>query len=93
MVPLVEGNPIMRALLPIAVVAVLGFSLSGCIAYDVASAGVSVATTVVTTTAHVAGSVVRGATDTVTGSDDDSDDDSDKNKHHHHSDDDSDGDK
>ena len=85
----------MRVLLPVAVIAVLGFSLSGCIAYDVASAGVSVATTVVTTTAHVARSVVRGAADTVTGGDDDSDSDSDsdKAKHHRHSDDDSDGDK
>lgn len=79
----------MRVLLPVAVIAVLGFSLSGCIAYDVASAGVSVATTVVTTTAHVAGSVARGAADTVTGSDDD-DKDSDSDKHHHDGDDDSD---
>ncbi|MBL6937462.1 MAG: hypothetical protein ISS15_14170 [Alphaproteobacteria bacterium] len=70
----------MRALLPVAVIAVFGSSLSGCIAYDVASAGVSVATTAVSTTAHVAGSVVGGAADTVSGSDDDSD----SHKHHHH---------
>jgi len=79
----------MRVLLPIAVIAVLGFSLSGCIAYDVASAGVSVATTVVTTTAHVAGSVVSGAADTVSGSSDD-DKDSDSHKHKKDGDDDSD---
>ena len=79
----------MRVLLPVAVIACLGFSLSGCIAYDVASAGVSVATTVVTTTAHVAGSVVSGAADTVTGSGDD-DKDSDSHKHKKDSDDDSD---
>jgi hypothetical protein len=74
----------MRALLPVAAIAILGFSLSGCIAYDVASAGVGVATTVVTTTAHVAGSVVRGAADTVSGGDEDDDKDSDSDKHHHH---------
>ncbi|MEI9990648.1 MAG: hypothetical protein WDM86_11470 [Rhizomicrobium sp.] len=79
----------MRALLPIAVVGLLGFALSGCIAYDVASAGVGVATTVVSTTVHVAGSVAKGAADTVSGSDDDDDSD---HHHHHHSDDD-DGDK
>jgi hypothetical protein len=71
----------MRALLPIAVIAVLGFSLSGCVVADVAGAGVSVATTVVTTTADVAGDVVSGAADTVTGgSDDDKDKDKDKPK-------------
>ena len=64
----------MRILLPAALVAVLGFALSGCIAYDVASAGVGVATTVVSTTAHVAGDVVETAADTVTPS------------HHHHDD-------
>jgi len=79
----------MRVLLPVAVIAVLGCSLSGCIAYDVASAGISVATTVVTTTAHVAGSVVSGAADTVTGSSDD-DKDSDSHKHKKDGDDDSD---
>ena len=79
----------MRALLPIAVVSLLGFALSGCVAYDVASAGVSVATTVVTTTAHVA----KGAVETVTpGGDDDedSDSDSDHKKKHKSSDDDDD---
>ncbi len=54
----------MRALLPIAVVSLLGVCLSGCIAYDVASAGVGVATTVVTTTADVAGSIAKGAAST-----------------------------
>jgi hypothetical protein len=81
MVARIEGVSTMRVLLPVAVIACLGFSLSGCIAYDVASAGVSVATTVVSTTAHVAGSVVSGAADTVTGS---NDDDGDKAKHHQH---------
>jgi len=85
MVPASKGSSAMRVLLPVAVIAVLGFSLSGCIAYDVASAGVSVATTVVTTTAHVAGSVVSGAADTVSGSDDG--DDNDSHKHHHDGDD------
>jgi len=88
MVAALKGFP-MRVLLPVAVIAVLGFSLSGCIAYDVASAGVSVATTVVTTTAHVAGSVVSGAADTVSGSGDD-DKDSDSHKHKKDGDDDSD---
>ncbi|MEJ1967608.1 MAG: hypothetical protein WDN03_03070 [Rhizomicrobium sp.] len=84
----------MRALLPVAVIVALGFSLSGCIAYDVASAGVSVATTVVSTTAHVAGDVVEGAADTVSPSSDDDDKDNDKDSHHHrHSGDDDDSDK
>lgn len=82
----------MRALLPIAVIAVLGIGLSGCVVEEVASAGIGVATTVVTTTAHVAGDVVSGAADTISGSDDkDSDKDKDKDSddaHHHHGDDD-----
>ena len=80
----------MRALLPIAVVSLLGFALSGCVAYDVASAGVSVATTVVSTTVGVAGDVAKGAASTVSG---DSDDDDDDSGHHHHHGDDDDGDK
>ena len=76
----------MRALLPLAVIGLLGTALSGCVAYDVASAGVDVATTVVSTTVDVAGSVAKGAAHTVTGSDDD-DKDSDSS-HKHHSDDD-----
>ncbi len=67
----------MRLLLPIAVVSLLGFALSGCVAYDVASAGVDVATTVVSTGVHVA----KGAVDTVTPSSDDEDSDHDKKKH------------
>jgi hypothetical protein len=57
---------IMRALL---VVCLLGFLLSGCAVVDVAGAGVSVATTVVTTTVDVAGDVVSGVADTVSGKD------------------------
>ena len=84
----------MRALLPVAVICLLGTALSGCVVAEVASAGVGVATTVVSTTAHVAGSVVSGAADAVTGSsdDEDKDKDSDDSHHHHHSDD-NDGDK
>ena len=48
--------------------AALGFSLSGCIAYDVASTAVGAATTVVGTTVDVAGDVVSGAASTVSGS-------------------------
>ena len=51
----------MRALLPLAAVSLLGFVLSGCVAVEVVGAGVGVATTVVSTTAHVAGSVVGAA--------------------------------
>jgi hypothetical protein len=84
----------MRVLLPFAVIAVLGFALSGCIAYDVASAGVSVATTVVSTTAHVAGAVVKGTADAVTGTSDDDDKKSDSDHpHHKDGDDDDSGDK
>ncbi|HXC57053.1 MAG TPA: hypothetical protein VNU97_17265 [Rhizomicrobium sp.] len=72
----------MRALLPIAVIGVLSFALCGCVVAEVASAGVGVATTVVSTTAHVAGDVVSGAADTVTGSSDDDDKDKDKDKDH-----------
>ncbi|HEY0302439.1 MAG TPA: hypothetical protein VGC36_13935, partial [Rhizomicrobium sp.] len=60
----------MRALLPLAVIGLLGFVLSGCVAAEIVGAGVGVATTVVSTTAHVAGSVVGGAADAVTGSGD-----------------------
>ncbi len=75
----------MRALLPIAVICLLGTSLSGCVVAEVADATVGVATAVVTTTAHVAGSVVSGAADTVSGdSDDDKDKDGDDSDHHHH---------
>ena len=81
----------MRALLPIAVITLLGFALSGCVVAEVAGAGIGVATTVVSTTAHVAGSVVSGAADAVTGSSDDEDKDKDKDKDgddaHHHDDD------
>ncbi len=81
----------MRALLPLAAVCLLGLALSGCAVTEVVGAGVGVATTVVSTTAHVAGSVVSGAADTVSGGDDeDKDGDSDR---HHHKDGDDDGDK
>jgi len=84
----------MRALLPVAVICLLGTSLSGCVVAEVASAGVGIATTVVSTTAHVAGSVVRGTADAVTGdSDDDKDSDDSDHHHHHHDSDDDDGDK
>jgi hypothetical protein len=87
--PVVEGMIEMRVLLPLAAIGLLGFALSGCIAYDVASAGVSVATTVVTTTADVA----KGAVEAVTPGDDDEDSDSDSDHHKKHksSDDDDDG--
>ena len=62
----------MRALYPLAAIGLLGFALSGCVAYDVAATTVDVATTVVSTTAHVA----KGAVDTVTPGDDDEDGDS-----------------
>ncbi|MGH8121978.1 MAG: hypothetical protein ACREPT_04330 [Rudaea sp.] len=65
----------MRTLVPIAVVGLLGLALSGCAVVEVASAGVDVATTVVSTTVSVA----KGAVDTVAGDSDDSD-------HHRHKD-------
>jgi len=71
----------MRAFQLVAVAGLLGLSLSGCVAAEVVGAGVDVATTVVSTTAHVAGSVVSTASDAVTGEDDkSSDDDKDKDK-------------
>ncbi|HWD27111.1 MAG TPA: hypothetical protein VG387_08100 [Rhizomicrobium sp.] len=77
----------MRALYPLAAIGLLGFALSGCVAYDVAATTVDVATTVVSTTAHVA----KGAIETVTpGGDDDEDTDSDHHKKHKSSDDDDD---
>ena len=48
----------MRAVIIASAFIALGFSLSGCIAYDVASTVVDVTGTVVGTTAHVAGAVV-----------------------------------
>jgi hypothetical protein len=56
----------MRTLL---VVVPLALLLSGCAVAEVAGAGVSVATTVVTTTVDVAGDVVSGVADTVSGKD------------------------
>jgi hypothetical protein len=58
----------MRAFLVLGLLAVL---LSGCALAEVAGAGVSVATTVVTTTVDVAGDVVSGVADTVSGKSDD----------------------
>jgi hypothetical protein len=72
---IVEGIRKMRAFGPIAVVGLLGLSLSGCAVVEVASAGVDVATTVVSTTVSVA----KGAVDTVAGDSDDEDSD----RHHH----------
>ena len=83
----VEGMIEMRVLYPLAAIGLLGFALSGCVAYDVAATTVDVATTVVSTTAHVA----KGAVDTVTPGDDDEDGDSDHHKKHKSSDDDDDG--
>jgi hypothetical protein len=77
----------MRALYPLAAIGLLGFALSGCVAYDMASAGVSVATTVVTTTVDVA----KGAVDTVTPGDDDEDSGSDSHKKKPHDGDNDDG--
>jgi hypothetical protein len=57
----------MRAFL---VLGLLGVLLSGCAVAEVAGAGVSVATTVVTTTVDVAGDVVSGVADTVSGKSD-----------------------
>ena len=48
----------MRAALIASAVIALGASLSGCIAYDVASTAVGVTTTVVSTTADVAGAAI-----------------------------------
>jgi hypothetical protein len=45
-------------LAPIAALAVAAFSLSGCLAYDVASTAVGAATTVVSTAVDVASGVV-----------------------------------
>jgi hypothetical protein len=76
-------NQTMRAYLTMAVIGVLGLSLSGCAVADVAGAGISAASTVVSTTVDVAGDVVSGVADTVSGKSDDekkkpSDDDGDK---------------
>lgn len=56
----------MRVLTAAAILA-LAASLSGCIAYDVASTTVGAATTVVGTAVDVTGDVVGGAASTVTG--------------------------
>ena len=71
----VEGIAEMRAVLAVAVLGVLGLCLSGCVAVDVASAGIGAATTVVSTTVDVTSTVVKGAAHTVAGSSDDSDKD------------------
>ena len=64
------------------VVSLLALLLSGCAVAEVAGAGVSVATTVVTTTVDVAGDVVSGVAHTVSGKDEkrkpDTGDDDDK---------------
>lgn len=48
----------MRAAIIASAVIALGLSLSGCVAYDIASTAVSVTSTVVVTAADVAGAVV-----------------------------------
>ena len=48
----------MRAIISISAVVVLGFSLSGCVAYEVASTAVDATTTVVGGAVDVAGAVV-----------------------------------
>jgi len=84
----------MRGVFAFAIVGSLAVLLGGCVVAEVAGAGVSVATTVVTTTADVAGSVVSGAAHTVSGDSDDdkakSDDDKDKSRDHDGDDDDDD---
>jgi hypothetical protein len=75
----------MRAFYSLAVVGFLGLALSGCAVAEVAEAGVDVATTVVSTTVHVA----KGAVDTVSdSSDDDKDSEKDSGKGKDSSDDD-----
>ena len=59
----------MRAILTFGAIGLLGFSLSGCAVAEVAGAGVSAAATVVSTTVDVAGDVVSGVADTVSGGD------------------------
>lgn len=61
----------MRVVLAVVAVATLSILLSGCVVVDVVGAGVSVATTAVTTTVDVAGSVVSGAAHTVSRKSDD----------------------
>ena len=56
-------NSFLRVSLTIAVFAASAVLLSGCIAYDAASAVVSVGATVVTTTADVAGDIVTSPFD------------------------------
>src|SRR5689334_18970371 len=76
-----QRREVMRVTFGLVVVGSLAMLLGGCVVAEVAGAGVSVATTVVTTTVDVAGSVVSGAAHTVSGKDDDkakSDDDKDK---------------
>ncbi len=71
----------MRTFLALNVIGLLAVSLSGCAVAEVAGAGVSAATTVVSTTVDVAGDVVSGVADTVSGgSDSDKDKDKDKDK-------------
>jgi hypothetical protein len=48
----------MRAIISISAVLVLGVSISGCVAYEVASTAVDVTTTVVGGAADVAGDVI-----------------------------------
>jgi len=69
----------MRAVLTMGVAGLLATQLSGCAVAEVAGAGVSAASTVVSTTVDVAGDVVSGVADTVSGSAD-SDKDKDKKK-------------
>ena len=57
----------MRAILTLGAIGLLGLSLSGCAVAEVAGAGVSAAATVVSTTVDVAGDVVSGVADTVSG--------------------------
>ena len=51
------------------IVGLFALVLSGCAVAEVAGAGVSLAATVVTTTVDVAGDVVSGVADTVSGKD------------------------
>lgn len=64
----------MRIALGLAVIAVLGTALSGCMAVDAATTVAGAATTVAGTAVDVGSSVVSGAAHTVSGSSDKSDD-------------------
>ena len=65
----------MRAIKTVALIGLVGASLSGCAVASVASMAVSATTTVVGTAVDVTGDVVGGVADTVTGQGDKKKDD------------------